>query len=370
MHAEIKKTLICADVQSYVIDQNKVRAYIPKAGDVAIFEVLSIGKHAQVQIVGGRNSHIFPGDQIMAAFGNRYATHQYEGYVPTDCLPEFHILGQGGVVGIVKSAHLAMSKPTAIRMLGYAVNGQGEVINTKYYRRRMEYFSSTVPYSAKILLSVGASMDSGKTTTAGYVARSLKSIGQTVAYMKLTGTAYTKDKDFCKDCGADLVRDFSDLGFPSTYLCETEELLHLFQTLLNTAAAIHPDYIVVELADGLYQRETNQLLNNKQFMSMIHAVLFSCNDSLSALNGVHYLRSIGAKPVAISGRYTMSPLLIEEVRSLTDVKAVTLQEILSPEFAHYIETCGGLIETLIQSDSSWGRFQRQFTSQGIMVTDR
>ena len=40
MHAEIKKTLICADVQSYVIDQNKVRAYIPKAGDVAIFEVL------------------------------------------------------------------------------------------------------------------------------------------------------------------------------------------------------------------------------------------------------------------------------------------------------------------------------------------
>ena len=343
MHTEIKQTIICADIQDYLIDPMKIQNRMPTAGDVALFEVVSIGKHKSLQIIGKRNASIFPGDRILAAFGNRYATSQFEGHVPTGCLAELRILGQGGVIGVVKSAHVGMPKPTVVRFIGYAVDGEGEVINTKYYRKTVDYFSGKVPNNGKVILSVGSSMDSGKTTTAGHLARSLKGIGKKVAYLKLTGTVYSKDIDFCKDCGAHFVSDFSEVGFPSTYLCDTEELLDLYQTLLNKTSVIQPDYIIVEIADGLYQRETNLLLKSRPFLSTVFAVLFSCGDSLSAINGVHYLTSIGAPPAAICGTYTMSPMLIEEVTTLCGVKTATLKEILTPEFAHFIETQGCLV---------------------------
>lgn len=65
-------------------------------------------------------------------------------------------------------------------------------------------------------------MDSGKTATAGYLARSPKRIGRKVAFIKLTGTVYTKDIDFCKDCGADWVSDFSELGFSPGFCCRRD----------------------------------------------------------------------------------------------------------------------------------------------------
>ncbi|PYN11683.1 MAG: hypothetical protein DME06_11175 [Candidatus Rokuibacteriota bacterium] len=193
---------------------------MPRAGDVALFEVVSVGKHSHIEVVTRRQAQIFPADRILAAFGNRYATGQYEGHVPTAPTEQLHILGQGGAIGLVKSAHSTMPKPTIVKLLGYAVDAQGQVINTKYYSRAPVRFSGDVPTGARVILSLGSSMDSGKTTTAGYVARSLKQIGKTVAYLKLTGTVFTKDMDFNKDCGADFVSDFSQMGFPSTYLCE------------------------------------------------------------------------------------------------------------------------------------------------------
>lgn len=67
----------------------------------------------------------------MGVFGHRYATCQFEGYVPTDSLEQYHILGQGGVIGIVKSSHAKMPNPTTLRPLGYVVDQSGAVINTK-----------------------------------------------------------------------------------------------------------------------------------------------------------------------------------------------------------------------------------------------
>lgn len=278
----------------------------------------------------------------MAAFGNRYATNQFKGVIPDEPSLEFHILGQGGVIGRVSSAHAGMPKPTVVRLIGYAADEQGTVLNTRTHKR-LDDFTGKVSSEARVILSIGASMDSGKTTTAGHLIRSLKKAGKWVVYIKLTGTVYTKDMHFCLDCGADLAVDFSALGFPSTYLCELEELLALYQTLLNRVAEVKPDYIVVEIADGIYQRETKLLLNNPRFMSTVYAVLFSCGDSLSAVNGVQYLTSISAQPAALCGTFTISPMLVEEVESLCDLRIATLKDMLQPEFVAYIESLGCLI---------------------------
>jgi len=337
LKASFKKSIICSDIHYENLDLEKIYTHFPRSGDVAIFEIRSVGRHKRLQIASGRNATLFKGDLIMAAFGNRYATNQFKGIIPKELLNEFHILGQGGVIGLVHSAHSGMSKPTSIRIVGYVVNSEGLVANTML-DKELDPFEGKTPLGARVILSVGASMDSGKTTTAGHFIRGLKKAGKSVAYIKLTGTVYAKDTNFCLDCGADISIDFSRFGFPSTYMCPRETLLKLYQSLLNCTERVKPDYIIVEIADGIYQQETKNLLNSRRFMQTVYGVLFSCRDSLGALNGVQYLTAIGAQPLALCGTFTISPMLIEEVESLCDLRIATLSDMLKPEFVAYIES--------------------------------
>ena len=172
-------------------------------------------------------------------------------------------------------------------------------------------------------------MDSGKTTTAAFVSRGLAKAGLKVGFVKLTGTCYTKDRDLVLDCGADTAADFSDMGYPSTYMCSKEEILDIYQSLMDKLAKENMDYIIMEIADGLMERETEFLLKDTRFMDTIDKVIFSCGDSLSAFHGVQLLREWGIEVSAISGCFTMSPLLIEEVQNHTRLPVFTIDEVMT-----------------------------------------
>jgi hypothetical protein len=335
---KLKKTLITKDISEYTLDESLRRTHQPIAGDVAIFEILEIGKHRSVQSAERRGMAIFEGDFIMAAFADRYATSQFEGYVPKGFQEIYHILGAGGAVGLVRTKNAALEdiEPTTLRLLGFVTGSDNKVINTKFYRSERVPFNATLPFPSKVILSIGSTMDSGKTTTAAHVARGLKTTGKTVAYLKFTGTAFTKDKDFVLDCGADITYDFSDLGYPSTYMCSKEDLLDVYQSLLHLLQPHAPEYIVMEIADGLLQQETDFLLRDQAFMSTIHSVVFSCGDSLSALQGVSHLNAIGIQPALLSGTFTMSPLLIEEVKQHSGMPVLTIDELMTGQFNHVI----------------------------------
>lgn len=333
METAIKTSFICREISGYRIDQYAVRRHTLQAGDVGLFEILSIGKHTMLQTSDKTNKTLMPGDRILMAFGNRYATEQLEGYVPDAPLEEYHMLGQGGIVGKIASMHkqLKGGGPTRLRLVGLAVDEYGDVKNTRHELSLPgPMFSSSSP---KVVLSVGSSMDSGKTTSAAYLVHGLKQGGHRVAFIKLTGTAFTKDADLVRDLGADLSIDFTELGYPSTYLCSREELLSLYHHLLQRCMEIRPDYIVIEIADGILQRETAALLTWKRFTSTIHHLLFSCGDSLSALGGVNLLRSWGLQPSAISGMITTSPLLVREAVEATGLPALTLDQLRSSQIA-------------------------------------
>jgi hypothetical protein len=330
MNTRIKKAFVCRNITEYTLNTGINTTHHPEAGDVAIFEVLAIGKHSHIQGEQVRNTLILPGDQIMAAFGTRYATAQFEGYIPETAQPEYHILGAGGTVGIVHSTHARFVKagPTTLRLVGYAVNNKGDVINTKKVcAGDMQRFNPTLPSLTKVILSIGSSMDSGKTTSAAYLVHGIKKAGHSAAFIKLTGTIYTKDKDLAYDLGADAVADFGDMGFPSTYMCSRTELLNLYTTLLCKVMTENPDYVVIEIADGIFQRETAMLLEDASFMAGISAVLFSCGDSLSALQGLRSLSEMGIQPVALSGLFTASPLLIEEVKDRCTLPILTIEQL-------------------------------------------
>ncbi len=336
---KIKKSLICKNITDYTIDELLKNTHLPKVGDVALFRVKEIGRHTRLQNYKGKNRLLFKDDLMLCAFGNRYATNQIEGYVPEDIKPEYHMLGQGGVVGIVKSMCKPLEEigPTTLEMIGYATDSSGVVVNTKVSRFELAKTARMNRKNAKVILSIGSAMDSGKTTTAGYLCRGLAMAGKKTAYMKLTGTVYTKDMNFALDCGADTSIDFSHLGFPSTYMCELPELVQLFHALMYELGAAQPEYVMVEIADGLLQRETRMLLGNRKFMREVDGVIFSAGDSLGVISGLGLLKSWNIWPFAVSGLFTSRPLLVEEAQAACRSDVLTLEDLESPAILHYFE---------------------------------
>ncbi len=338
---KIKRTIICKGLSNYKLNKKINKVYTPKAGDLAVFKVLELGKHTSLQGENGNNLYIFPGDYIMAAFGNRYATDQFEGYVPREYHKEYHVLGKGGAIGILASMHAKLEEKgtTNLQLVGYVVdeNDNNNIINTKYLNKEKIKFNPNKKRSYQIILSLGSAMDSGKTTTAAFLSRGLQAAKKKVAYIKLTGTVYTKDRHLVRDCGADLAIDFSTYGFPSTYLCTRQEMLDLHETLLTQAEKINPDYVIIEIADGLLQRETAMLLKNAKFMSQINGVVFSAADSLGILSGIQLLKQQGIRPLAVSGLFTASPLLINEVEGVINYPILTLEKLAEPSVLTILE---------------------------------
>jgi len=324
----IKKSIITKSVDNFKIDRSIRKTYMPKSGDVAVFQVVSIGKHKAIQAENGNNAYIFPGDKILATFGTRYASAQFEGYLPKKHHNKYQILGQGGVVGVLASLHAKFDDvgPTEVRLVGYAVNDENQVINTIYNAVERETFNPIKNRPYEMYLSVGASMDSGKTTTAAFLSRGFMQQKKKVAFIKLTGTVFAKDCSIVRDCGAKTAVDFAYCGYPSTFLHSTNEILDILETLLNRVERIRPDVVVIEIADGLLQKETKALINHKPLMDTFNGVLLSCADSLSVNSGIEILRKINQEPILISGIFTASPLMVDEVKNETNIPVFTLED--------------------------------------------
>jgi len=324
-----KKTIICKNIEVKFLRKDINHHHKVVSGDVAIFRVKAIGKHIRVQTTTGNNAFILPGDYIVAAFGNRYASEQFEGYIPKEPVNEYHILGQGGAIGVLASMHqkFELIGPTTLSLIGYVTSEDGKIINTKKIVAEPA-IKAPVKTKARIILSLGSSMDSGKTTSAGFLTHGLTKAGKKVVYLKLTGTVYTRDKRFAYDYGAVAAIDFSDLGFPSTFLCSRNELIQLYRRLISKTEFFSPDYIIIEVADGLLQRETQMLLKSEELQQQVFGVVYSSRNSLSAVHGAELLDRLGYKILAIAGLVTTSPLLVKEVKMHTKIPVLLEEDLI------------------------------------------
>src|SRR5262245_3329437 len=74
----------------------------PQAGDLVLARVDAIGYHGALQLTSGRRKTLFVGDEIVVAYGNRYAPNQFEAVVPRTLGP-CHLVAGGGVAGKARS---------------------------------------------------------------------------------------------------------------------------------------------------------------------------------------------------------------------------------------------------------------------------
>ncbi|MCA9749958.1 MAG: hypothetical protein KC414_12690, partial [Romboutsia sp.] len=138
-------------------------------------------------------------------------------------------------------------------------------------------------------------------------------------------TAAKKDIFLMRTAGAVEVCDFSDFGYPSTYLLPENELFSLFWNIYNylNNRCEQGGYIVLEIADGIFQKEAEMLLSNLDVKSSIDYLVFSCCDSLSAVAGIERIENkFGMKVAAISGPAANSQLGLKEIAKFSkDVPA-------------------------------------------------
>ena len=308
----------------------------PKVGDVILGRVSKIGRHTKIDDCDGRRVTLLEGDLVIAAYGNRYATDQYEGIVPETTAP-CHILSNAAVCGIVKSKHAKMPAPTELEVIGFMHNAAGQQLNLRDFGLKLRTKKATSikrskkPDRPSIIVVVGSSMNSGKTTATASIVRGLTQSGYQVAAGKITGTACGNDIWAYKDNGAVKVLDFSDCGYPSTYLCDGEEVLSIYRTLRQRLRKVKPNYIVMEIADGIIQRETTELLAQPEFKKSIDHLIYSAGDALAADSGLRLLNQKGYQVTALSGLVSASELAKAEAEALTGVRCYTQDEIIAGE---------------------------------------
>jgi hypothetical protein len=294
----------------------------PQPGDIGLARLEKIGRNANLELSNGRRSTLHEGVLLAVVFGNRYATLQFEGYARADG-EHCDLLSMGGLCGLVESKHAKAGDPSKLRLLGFLGDTKGRRLKLRDFA-----ISPPPPSCAPRVIGVcGTSMDAGKTQTATSLIMGLHGQNIAVAGVKLTGTATGKDAWNMLDAGACAALDFVDGGYPSTYLCSLEELLTLHRQLIAEAASQGAKWVVLEIADGLLQRETAALLKSSLFTETVDAWVFAAADPLAAAGGISVLRERGITPLAISGVVSMSPLAIRETQLATGLHCYTSMEL-------------------------------------------
>ncbi|MFO0688299.1 MAG: hypothetical protein U0900_06300 [Myxococcota bacterium] len=303
----------------------------PSAGDLVLARVESVGQHKRLHTVDGGRKNLFAGDLVIVAYGDRYAPNQYEALVPRD-LRDCDLAAGGGIAGRVVARHEKMRGPTRLHPFGLVTSDpDGPPLNLGGFG--LEPPSARGPLAVPVMAVVGTSMDAGKTTTSAHLVRGLRNAGQRVGYAKVTGTAAAGDPGLLRDAGAHLVLDFTDAGFASTYRLSSATVEAIFEELVLHLAAGGCESIVIEVADGLLQRETESLLQSRVFRSRVSGLLFTAADSLGAMGGVQWLRDRKLPVSGLSGRLMTSPLQLREATAATRLPVYDLEDLLDPATA-------------------------------------
>lgn len=318
---------------AYTLKSGRIKYYTtdlkqPEAGDVLYGRIQHIGQHSSLENKSGRIHAIHNCTTGIFVYGNRYAPDYYEAFVPEHASEKADLIARSGVVGKVHTKNTLIKDPTTIEVLGNVCDADGMPLNTTRFPLIVPKHTEKRYPRSRMILACGTTMNSGKSVAAAACCWVLSNLGYTVKGSKITGTASLKDILHMNDAGAQTCSDFSYLGHPSTYMLDEPALLHIFDTLDLKYANNPSNYWVIELADGINQRETAMLLQAPEVKERIHRLVFCANDAFSAMGGVEYLKDrFDLVPDLISGVCTSSPLHMREIANIIDIPVMDAMNI-------------------------------------------
>lgn len=301
----------------------------PQAGDLVLAEITSLGQHTRLELPDGRRSQLYVGDRIVVTYGNRYAPDQFEAEVPADMGP-CHLVAAGGIASRLIGKHARVKAPTRIKPVGLLAREDGRALNLRDWSVEARSIPKSLP---PVIVVTGTAMNAGKTTAAASLIKGLQYAGMRVGAAKVTGTGAGGDFWQMKDAGAVEVVDFTDAGYATTYQVAPNDVEKIFVRLLSHLGGMHLDAIVVEVADGVLQMETSELLMSSAFAFYCQRMIFAAGDALGALAGAQWLQQRGLRVDALSGAFTASPLAVREASTALGLPVLGKKSLSDPDIA-------------------------------------
>jgi hypothetical protein len=286
---------------------DKVGTQLPcEMGTVLAAEVLDDKSvYNEMELPTGRMSKLKKGDIIAVALGQRMALKGFVGKLPNTLKPNdvLHLLNMGGVAGECTSANTTeVGNPLRIRILG-AITRKGKVLNinqkTKYVPT--DKMKSQVP----LIIVTGTSMDSGKTTVATEIIKSLTRMGMKLAGAKLTGVGALRDLYKMQDYGVYNAVSFVDAGIASTANLDNEMLVNMTKGALDYLSDDNPDAIIIEFGDGLMGKYgVEGILSIPEIQKNVRLHIGCAGDPVGAMGIARQCEEMGIPIDVISGPVT------------------------------------------------------------------
>lgn len=232
----------CSDLWQRSFDVQKLGRGDWATGDFVVGRIT--GERSRLyrcETKSGRMTDMVMGDLFVGALGRRAATLEGVGdwrAVGDDL--ELEALTSAGLLG--RCTSVSPMFPSLMRM-----QYEGHV-SREGHKITMSDFITPEPHrelDIPVILLIGTSMSSGKTTAGRVIIRALKYMGLKVVAAKLTGSARYRDILQFRDAGADSVIDFVDAGLPST-VCEEDRYREAFDLMVSRIAASGAQVLVAE----------------------------------------------------------------------------------------------------------------------------
>ena len=310
-----------------------LKGHKPQPGDLLLATVTRIAQHTKVQLQDGRRSQLFVGDELVLAYGNRYAPDQFEAEVPAD-LSACHLVAAGGIAAQALSKNSKLKWPTQIQPTGYLLNASGRPMNLRDYACTDAPTPNLTPVTKPVVCVAGTSMNAGKTTVMASLTKGLSQAGLGVAALKVTGTGAGNDMWAYADAGACLTLDFTDAGHASTYRLSNQQIERCLNRLVHEAQQdARVDVILIEIADGLLHHETLALMKTTSYRALAPQLIFAAGEAMGALAGQQLLADHRIEVRAISGVLSASELALNEAAAATGLPVWTREALQAPTIA-------------------------------------
>lgn len=286
-----------------------------ETGDYVVCEVVGRpGPLYQIEEPSGRMCQVFDGDIVIGVFGKRAATLEGVGdWRDIEDDMALHALTSAGLFGKATSVSPLLPPFMQLTYKGHVVRGRK--VTMGLFCTHRDPVDLTIP----VVLLIGTSMSSGKTTSGRVIVHELKRRGLKVAAAKLTGAARYRDMLSLGDAGADNIFDFVDVGLPST-VCPPDEFEIAVRQLLTLVSTTGPDILVAEAGASPLEPYNGSLAMDVIDKNVRMLVL--CASDPYAVMGVQH--AFGRQPDLVCGPAANTEAAVELVRKLCGVPALNL----------------------------------------------
>lgn len=274
----------------------------------------------ELELPSGRMSKLKKGDIIAVALGERMALKGFAGRLPKSLKTGdvIHLLNMGGVAGECTSANIKeVGDPLRIRVLG-GIERSGKLLNIG--QATLFQPEKSLKTKVPLIITTGSSMDSGKTTVAVEITKTLTRMGMKLAGAKLTGVGAMRDLFKMQDYGVSEAVSFVDAGITSTANINEAIINNVAKGAINYLGRNNPDAIMVEFGDGLLGRYgVMALLKDKEIQKNVYLHIGCARDPVGAIKLAESCAEIGLPIDVISGPVTDNQVGEDIVREALNI---------------------------------------------------